>query len=468
MSRHGRAIRFIESYCPAPKGEGHGKPLKLGWFQKTWLEEALATGIDAAAMPSGAGNGKSSFGGGVATWATFDEDETGAPQVPILATTIGQAIRSCYGVAASMVRNSPELASRSIEFTGVATPRIFVPINEGSMFPISNDLDGLQGLDPSLTIVDELGFQPLDVWSAIRLRGGKRSRSLAWGTGTPGFDKDNALWHIRQRVLEGHQPPRMAWREYAAEPGCRIDDRRQWHKANPALRAGFLRMSALEEDLIELLPSRFRIFRLGQWVEGVEGWLGDDGYTVLTRLRSTYRLVPGAPTWVGVDVGIKRDSSAITAVQYRTDRPDTLHSTTRIWTPTKDEPIDVTDLMAHLRILTSTYRVGAVSFDPRFFDVPAKFLYDEGLPMIEIPQSIEHMTPAAGDLYERIHNGLVSYTPDPLFEEQVLNAVPRFNERGFTLSKGKSRGRIDACIALALAVDRATHKQKPRAPLVVL
>jgi phage terminase large subunit-like protein len=124
--------------------------------------------------------------------------------------------------------------------------------------------------------------------------------------------------------------------------------------------------------------------------------------------------------------------------------------------------------MTHIRTLTSTYRVGAVSFDPRFFDVPAKFLYDEGLPMIEIPQSIEHMTPAVGDLYERLRTGLVTHDDDPLFAQQVLNAVPRLNERGFTLSKGKSRGRIDACIALALAVDRATHKQKPRAPLVVL
>ena len=41
--------------------------------------------------------------------------------------------------------------------------------------------------------------------------------------------------------------------------------------------------------------------------------------------------------------------------------------------------------------------------------------------------------------------------------EQVLNAVPRFNERGFTLQKGKSRGRIDACIALGLACDQALH-----------
>jgi hypothetical protein len=49
----------------------------------------------------------------------------------------------------------------------------------------------------------------------------------------------------------------------------------------------------------------------------------------------------------------------------------------------------------------------------------------------------------------------------------VLNAVPRFNERGFTLAKGKSRGRIDAAVALCLAADRALRQDKVKvvAPL---
>ena len=37
--------------------------------------------------------------------------------------------------------------------------------------------------------------------------------------------------------------------------------------------------------------------------------------------------------------------------------------------------------------------------------------------------------------------------------------MPRFNEHGFTLAKGKSRGRIDAAIALALAVDRVQRTE---------
>jgi hypothetical protein len=78
-TRHGRAIKFIETYCRAPKGQGHGKPVKLATFQKEWLEAALADGVDVAILATPRGNGKSTFGGALAVWATFDDDETGAP-----------------------------------------------------------------------------------------------------------------------------------------------------------------------------------------------------------------------------------------------------------------------------------------------------------------------------------------------------------------------------------------------------
>lgn len=465
-SRHARAIRFIQTYLRNPKGEGFGKPVVLAKFQKEWLEEALADGVDAAILAMPRGNGKSSFGGAVATWALFDDTSTGAPQVPIIATTVGQAIRSVYGVMAAMVDAEPELSERSIIYTGVTTPRIAVPSVNGLAFPVSNDTDGLQGLDPSVAIVDEIGFQPDEAWSSLILASGKRSRSLILGIGTPGLDRTNALWTIRSKVKGGMALPGLIYREYAADEGTAIDDRTQWKKANPALDAGFLRESALVAAMAAVPESHFRVFRLGQWVDGLEGWLGSDGRSVWAQGLDDYSLALSEPTWVGVDIGLKRDSTAVVAVQYRPD--GRLHAECRIWQPTVDEPVDITDVMAHIRDLSKRYKVGAVSFDPRFMDVPAKILYDEGIPMVEIPQSLERMTPAIGALYELIRNGQITHRDDSVFTQQVLAAIPRLNERGFTLSKGKSRGRIDACIALALAVDRAQHKKKIRPPLVVL
>jgi phage terminase large subunit-like protein len=122
--------------------------------------------------------------------------------------------------------------------------------------------------------------------------------------------------------------------------------------------------------------------------------------------------------------------------------------------------------MEHLRRLARTYPVEAISFDPRFFDVPAKMLLDDGLPMVEIPQSVERMTPIVGGLLELIKRGELHFDAgdeqSTTLTAHVLNAVPRFNERGFTLQKSKSRGRIDGAVALALAIDRALHPQEPQ------
>jgi phage terminase large subunit-like protein len=112
-------------------------------------------------------------------------------------------------------------------------------------------------------------------------------------------------------------------------------------------------------------------------------------------------------------------------------------------------------VMHHLRQLDKVVRLVDVAYDPRFFDVPAKTLEDEGLPMTEMPQSVEAMTPAIGAAYELILNGGLSHDGDPAVDAQVLNAVPRFNERGFTLAKAKSRGRIDAAVAISIGVRQA-------------
>jgi phage terminase large subunit-like protein len=455
MSRWARAIRFIETYCRPPKGVGHGQTLKLAMFQKEFLEEALADGVDAAILETPVANGKSSLGGGLSAWAVFDDDETGAPQVPIVATTVSQAIRSCYGVAVSMVRADPELLSRSLIYTGIGTSRITVAFNGGELFPIANDVDGLQGLDPSFSVVDEIGFQPIESWDALRLRGGKRERSLTVGLGTPGLDRLNALFYVRNLIHEAGGLKGIVFHEYAIPMGYAIDDPEGWRIGNPAIAAGFLRESALETDLISMHEGPFRIFHGGQWWDGVDSWLGHNGRVVWDGLADPFTPLLEAPTWIGVDVGLKRDSTAVVFVQRRPD--GNLHAWCRLWIPTSDDPVDVTDVMAHLRDLAKKYRVEAISFDNRFFDVPAKMLSDEGLPMVEVPQSVERMTGICGQLLEVIKGGKLRHEHDEAFATHVLNAEPRMNGRGFTLQKSKSRGRIDGVIALALAVDRAQH-----------
>lgn len=455
------AIRWIETYCRLPKGYGSGERMRLAPFQKRWLRQVLAAGVNSAVMSCPRGQGKSTLLAALGLWATFCRGAGGAPQVPVVATTVMQAHRSVYGVALAMIQAEPELAARALVYSAIGAMKIVVPSTGGEMFPVSSDPAGLQGLDPSLAICDEIGFQSIESWDSLLLASGKRPRSLIVGIGTPGFDRHNALWHLRTRVKGGEDLPGFRFTEYAAAEGCDPDDQAQWRKANPALRAKYQNLAALKTARAISPEAHFRIYRLGQWIDGVESWLGDDGRALWDSLADPWPLELGAATWVGVDVGIRRDSTAVCAGQWRPD--GRLHAHLRLWVPTPDRPVDVSDVMRYLRELDQRFTLRAVSYDRRFFDVPAATLEDEGLPMIEVPQSVEMMTPAIGSTYELIRKGGLSHDGDPVVAVQVLNAVARYNERGFTLAKSKSKGRIDSAVAIALMADRA---QRPDAPPV--
>jgi phage terminase large subunit-like protein len=446
-----RCIRFIQSYCRPSKGHGAGEPLRLARFQTDFVRLSYEDRVRASALSISRGNGKSSLEAGMACHGLFDADpEGGAPQIPVVATTLGQINRSVYSVILSFIENEPELFDRALIFSGIGTQRIRTPHNGGELFPVSKDLAGLQGLDPSFAVVDELGFMPLESWTALLLASGKRPRSLVVGIGTPGVDRDNALWVLRDMP---ELPAGFRFVEIAAPDGCALEDRDAWYTANPAIAAGFLSVDALETDVMMTPEEDFRRFRLGCWVEGVGSWLGEDAAVLWRALCDPYEMVDRAPTWVGVDVGLKHDSTAVAWVQRRPD--GRLHVQVKIWDPRKDGRLETSDIMQFLRDLGLTYDVNSVCYDPRSFELAGAHLLDEGLPMIVVHQGVETMTPIVGSTYEALRRREVTHDDDRLFERHVLAAQTRPNERGFTLSKGKSKEKIDACIAMCLAVHEA-------------
>jgi phage terminase large subunit-like protein len=78
--------------------------------------------------------------------------------------------------------------------------------------------------------------------------------------------------------------------------------------------------------------------------------------------------------------------------------------------------------------------------------------------LVTFPQTASRMVPACGNAYEMIVAKKVAHDGSPTFTDQVLSAAQRMSDKGWTLSKGKSKRKIDACIAMVMALDRATSK----------
>lgn len=464
-SRPAHAIKFMETYCRTPTGHRPRELIQLSKAQKEFFEEILSGDYNQAIKSCPRGEGKSTEMAALGNWAVFAETESGDPQVPIIATTVGQAKRSIYDVATKMIELEPELSSRAKIYTGIGVERVAVPWSGGEMFPMSNKVDSLQGLNPTVAIMDEIGFQAPDSWASLVLALGKRPWSIAIGTGTPGFDYDNALWEQRKIFLENEREVEgLYYLELAADADCEITDE-QILKANPSIVAGYKSLKDLKRKLTSMPESRFRIFHLGQWVEGVESWLGDSGLAIWRGLVDPYEFVDGADTWVGVDIGLKQDSTAVVWGQRRPD--GRLHVKCKIWMPSKDRVIDVAAIMEFLRDLHRKYKVQSFAYDPRLFQLPAQYLTNEKLPMVEMNQSLERMAPAFSELLRVIKTAGLSHDGDGDFEKQILAGRPKNTERGFTLYKMKYTMKIDACYALAMMFDRAQHIVKPKPKLVV-
>jgi hypothetical protein len=262
-----RLVRWMESVLTLPVGQGAGELMRVPPFQRAQLKticESIATFIS---IP--AGNGKTTFMAalGLATMCSGAD----YVEVDVLATKEEQAER-LVTIATRMVECSPQLHEL---FAFYARDSVLEYRPTGStMRPHPAKLSAVQGLNGSLTLVDEVGDVPAELVSTMLARIGKRPDQHVVGFGTPGTSAhENMLEEIRRMSREDELPLGASFIEYAAEDGCAVNDPAQWAKANPAIEAGFLSADSLPLKMGIMSEHLFRAWHLGQPVAGSGPWL---------------------------------------------------------------------------------------------------------------------------------------------------------------------------------------------------
>ncbi len=155
--------------------------------------------------------------------------------------------------------------------------------------------------------------------------------------------------------------------------------------------------------------------------------------------------------FVAADASVKKDRSAVVSV-YRKD--GLLHlGPFRTWQPSPKEPMDLEATMeAYIKELHAGYDVAEVRYDPFQLHRSATTLNQAGIKMIEFPQTVGNMTDAGQALYDAVkHKVLKLYSDDELRREAKF-AVGKETARGMRIVKEKASHKIDAIVALAMAV----------------
>ena len=456
---------FAERYLSLSKGVRAGSPLLFTQWQRWLLNSLLERRPDGrlryrrALIGLPRKQGKSLMGSALGLYGLL-AGEAGA-EVYSAAGDRRQA-RIVFNEAKQQVLNSPLLS----QACKVYRDAIEAPMFSSVYRVVSADAKRQAGLNPSLVIFDELWVQPNDdLWDQLTLGSGARVDPLVIAITTAGYDIDTLcgrLYNYGKSVASGEQKDdAFGFFWWEAPANCKLRDKKAWRITNPNLSEGLLSLEDMESSVTQSTEAAFRRFRLNQWVRVEESWLPPGAWE---KCYSDAVINKQDECFVGIDMALKHDSIAVVVAQPQTER---IVVEAKIWQP-KQIGVDVAEVEQYLRSLHRNLNVKEFAYDPAYFQRSAEALSDDGLPMVEFPQTSGRMVPACGHTYEMITNGKLAHDGSPTFTDQVLSAAQRMTDTGWRLSKGKSKRKIDACIAMVMAVDRATRRAEEQGTISVV
>jgi len=432
-------------FCSELKIED-GAPLELADFQQQMLEDFFGGARETLILISKK-NGKSTL---LAALALFHLTTTKDAACYIAAASRDQAM-VLFDQAAGFVRRNEKLTESVRVLRGYREMRS--QVDAGFIRVLAADADTADGVIPTLALVDELHrHKSMGLYTVFRDGLGPRNGQMIT-ISTAGDDEQTPLGEMRTnaRQLPGFKTENhhshvnhdgFVLHEWALAPDEDRDDLKLVKKANPAPWHTVETLRA-RHDSPSTVPWEWARFACGVWLTGEHSWLDIGAWEAC---QGDAFIPEGEPVYIGVDVGIKKDSTALLTGWKRPDEKVAVKA--KIYKPPEGGHLDLSVVEQEIRNQADLYEVMGVAYDRWSFERSAQMLSDEGLLMIEFPMTNERTVPASARLYEAINSQRIVHDGDPVLAAHVNAGVTSNTERGWRLSKGKPKKPIDALIAL--------------------
>lgn len=238
-----RPIVFIESFCKQYKGK-LGAPIKLELFQKAFIQclygfvdkKSGLRRFSEALMVIGRKNGKSTLASGLGLYELIGDGE-GGPEIDCVATKKDQA-KIVFDSAAAMLRQSPALS----KITKKRKSDIYCEMNMGTVQPLANDSDTLDGLNPSLGIIDELhAIKDRNIYDVVKQGMTAREQPILLQITTAAIDdRPDSIFETQyayaEKVINGTvKDDRFFPVIYELDDPAEMYVEKNWEKANPGI-----------------------------------------------------------------------------------------------------------------------------------------------------------------------------------------------------------------------------------------
>ena len=455
-----RVVKFIEKFCVHGEGDYFGEPFKLDDWQKAIIYELYEQNSDGSrryrealvGLPKG--NGKTALSACIGLYELLGSGVT-SPLVAVAAASYEQA-NLVFGTMKTMCDESKFLS----EMVDTFENEIQVKNAPGRAYRVAAKAGTADGGRNSCLIADEIhewaNINQERVHYVLSNNTAKRKDGLVLNITTAGYNLDSLAGRLYQRGLKKEtgesEDPEFYFKWIGAKEGEDHEDKEVWRRVNPAIDNNWWPLENLNRRFKSLPLNEFQRYHLNQWTRTEEeSWLPPSAWD---NCLGEIIFDPDADTFVGVDMALHHDSVAI--VHGQKNKQDKIILDAKIWHPDDYDVIDIQELEAYILELCKQYKIKEVAYDPAYFERSAQVLLDNGVPMVNFPQSHSRMVPACNNAYDLIVNKKVIHNATATFTDQVLSAAQKTTDSGWRLSKGRSKRKIDGAIAMVIMLDRIT------------
>ncbi|MEA9849519.1 terminase large subunit [Xanthomonas campestris] len=487
ITRAGKVIKFIETYCLIPDGAHVGKPMRLAEFQREFITSVYDNPASTrrAMLSIGRKNGKTGLIAALLLAHLVGPEAKQNSQIVSGAMSRDQAAL-VFNLAAKMVQLSPRL-SEIVRIIPSGKRLIGLPRNT-EYKALAADGKTAHGLSPVLAILDEIGQvrgPQSDFVDAITTSQGAHAEPLLIAISTQAAS-DADLFSIWLDDAQRSDDHRMVCRQYSAQEGADLDDESAWRAANPALGTfrslDDVREQAKQAARMPSMENTFRNLILNQRVSVVSPFVSPNVWK--TNGEQPAEFV--GPVYGGLDLSARTDLTAFVLYDLHgnvqpyfwtpgdglRDRAARDRAPYEVWhrqgflRTTPGASVDYDHVAAEIVELCADLDLRAIAFDRWRIDVFRKSLERLGieLPLVPMGQGFRDMAPALDALEAELLNGRIAHGMHPALTMCAANAVVTKDPAGGRkLDKSKATGRIDGLVALAMAVGAATSAPEAEA-----
>lgn len=342
----------------------------------------------------------------------------------------------------------------------------------GRIERVAADAGTIEGGKTTLFLADELAqwtglkAQVFDVINAATTKRMQPGRTI--GISMPGVakghvpfeDDDPLLWKLYVRgLLEGKDPNSRFLVDWRAAAKVDFDDPASIEAALRMMRGADVTWSVkvrLREIMTRKISrSQAQRLYLCQWPSGsTDSWLreapGVWGECHDPHPEAQNVPADGSDVVVGVDMALHSDHVGVIVAGFLSDGRIGWYPLS--WAPDVTGRIDHADVFGTIAgMIAQRWKVRAITYDPRFFELPARLLEDGGFKVVEFPQSPERLVPADELMYQKVLAHEIAHPDNVMLNDHAANAAWRETERGRYLSKGKAAGKMDLIRAGSMA-----------------